>query len=99
MISTLEPTRYEIAARHPDGRAFLVGYTPRLSRSGLLSASRNVGDALVSLLGKDADEPPKAGTKPRPWMAIGSWRIEFTGRTQRDAVRSGDALPFVKSAT
>lgn len=90
-------TRYEITATHPDGRAFLVGYTPRLSRPGLLAAMQNVGNAIVEKLAIGDDDALTFGTKPRPHAKTTGWMIGFTGRTQRDAKQSGE-LPFIARA-
>lgn len=87
-------TRYEILARHKDGRSFLIGYTPRLSRSGLLAAMQKQGDAIVAKLKISESETLTFGTKPRPFALTGDWRIAFTGRTQLDAKREGE-MPFV----
>ena len=62
-------TRYEITARHPDGRTYLVGYTPRKSRRGLLSAMQNVGGPMIEKLDigeHDEIESPPLGDLPYP---------------------------------
>ena len=89
------PTRYEIIAYHAaTGRKLLVGYTPRLSRPGLIAAMRNVGDSLIEKLPiLEADEMA-FGTQPRPHATIPGWWIGFSGRTQRDAKTLGE-LPFI----
>lgn len=84
-ISTLEPTRYEIAARHPDGRHYLIGYTVRRSRSGLLAAMRRVGPQTVAKLAIGESDLISWHTKPVIHADVAGWWIGFTGRTQRDA--------------
>lgn len=87
-------TRYEIAARHPDGRAYLIGYSPRVSRIGLLNAIRKHGEQVIAKLEIGEAAQLTFGTRPRPFAITGEWRIEFTGRTQVDC-RSTGALPFI----
>ena len=91
-ISTLEPTRYEITASHPGGSCFLVAYTPRLSRHGLLAAMRGRGDAIVArcLSATPDDDTITWSTKPRPNATMNGWTIGFTGRTQRDCRTNGE---------
>lgn len=85
-----EPTRYEILAEHPDGRKYLIGYTPRLSRVGLLNAMRARGDDLVAKLPIGENDVMRFETKPRVHCTTSGWRIGFTGRTQRDARSMGE---------
>lgn len=91
------PTRYEIAATAADGRRFLVGYTPRKSRQGLLIAMQNVGPELVAALGIGEDDEMRFVTKPRIHCAIGAdVVVGFTGRTENDT-RSEGALPALEA--
>jgi hypothetical protein len=87
-------TRYEITARHPDGRTFLVCYTPRVSRTGLQLAMQNVGDRLVAALPVGENDEMTWHTQPRAHCKTSGWEIGFTGRTQRDAIMSGE-MPFI----
>lgn len=87
-------TRYEITAVHPDGRKWLVGYTPRKSRPGLLAAMRNVAAPLMNKLPIGDADKIEWGTKPLPWASVSGFKIAFTGRTQLDAQREGE-LPFI----
>lgn len=93
MIYSTEPTRYEIVATHQDGRAYLIGYTPRLSRQGLLTAMQKHGPAIIAKLAIGATDQMDFATKPRVHAKCAGWTIGFTGRTQRDAQTS--QLPFV----
>lgn len=81
-------TRYEIAAKHPDGRAFLVAYTPRVSRPGLLAAMRQRGEAIVAKLAIGESDIMTWHTKPRVHCECSGWIIGFTGRTQLEARNS-----------
>ena len=89
-ISSLEPTRYEITARHADGRELLVVYTSQKSRNGLLKAIR--GNAGVLFAEDEIYGPIFA--RPLPHMRCGDWLIAFSGRTQRQAYSEGER-PFV----
>ena len=82
-------TRYEITATHQDGRTWLVGYTPRYSRAGLLNAMRKVGADLVDRLAIGDSDTMAWGTKPRPYCMTSGWLIAFSGRTQLDARMQG----------
>lgn len=87
-------TRYEITATAEGKQTFLIGYTPRLSRPGLLDAMRKHGDAIIAKLGiGDADEITWA-SKPRPHALTSGWKIGFTGRTQNEARTLGEH-PFI----
>lgn len=88
-----DPTLYEIAAIHPDGRRVLVVYTARRSRSGLLKACRESeqAQAIVALC---QCETWSAWPKAEQGMKCGEWSIRFTGRTRKDAKAEGE-LPFI----
>jgi len=74
-------TRYEVAAIGPAGERVVVGYTARKSRHGLLATMQARGEELLALCGTDDVMVRRA-----PLHAlIGAWRIQFTGRTERDA--------------
>ena len=88
-------TRYEIAATHPDGRKWLIGYTPRKSRIGLLLAMQKHGQAIIDRLAiRDDLTFGEFVAQPLPHVMCDAWRIGFTGRTQLYAKRAGE-LPFV----
>jgi hypothetical protein len=85
-------TRYEVALEH-EGRQWLVGYTIRRSRQGLLAKMREQGQAILRITAMPEDARV---TSPNPeTLAFSNGSvIRFTHRTQRDAVLSGE-LPFV----
>lgn len=87
-------TRYEITATHPDGRAFLVAYTPRLSRPGLLKAIEVRTADVIAKLGVAAGDKLDVHLRPRIHATVDQWRIGFTGRTQHEAKIAGE-LPFI----
>ena len=80
------PTRYELAAVHPDGRRILVGYTVRKGRRSLLGAVRQRAEVLAALCGPEI----AFGARVSDGATIGPWRIRYTGRTQREAVSCGE---------
>jgi len=87
------PTRYELVAEGPDGRRVLIGYNMRQGRSALLAACRKHGQALIELMGLD-DTATIAFLKPASLGAtMGTWRVRFSGRTQREAI--GSELPWI----
>jgi hypothetical protein len=92
-MKTYRLTRYEIAARHPDGRALLIGYTPRNSRPGLLAAMRRVDTSLIDRLAISDTDSLIWHTKPRPHCVLrDEWTIGFTGRTQVEACNTGELM-------
>lgn len=95
MISTLDPTRYEVAAKSPTGESFLLGYTPRVSRQGLLIVMQRHGEKIIAALHIGEKDQISFGTQPRPFATVAGWRLEFTGRTQRDAVHT-EELPVLQ---
>lgn len=89
-----EITRYEITASRPGQPTWLVGYSPRLSRAGLVGAMRRVGDAILDRLAVGDTDEITLVTRPRPHALLSGWVIGFSGRTQRDA-RQASEYPFI----
>lgn len=87
-------TRYEIAAKHSDGRTLLVAYSPRLSRIGLLKAMQGVGQQLIDRLATGEHDEIKFTASPRAHAETAGWWVGFTGRTQHDAKQLGE-LPYI----
>lgn len=90
------PTRYEVVLTTPDGRRFLVGYTPRKSKPGVLRAAQRVGQQIIAAM------PGLTDQHRMTWAAGGfdlgnGARIALSGRTQRDAIMAGTELPFLGS--
>lgn len=90
MVSTYEISKYEVAARHPDGRQFLVGYTPRKSRPGLLATMRGVGQQLIDKLPIGETDEMTFATKPTIHANVSGWWIGFTGRAKKIAKQDGE---------
>ena len=86
-IRTNDVTLYELAAEHPDGRRLLVAYFHRRTRSALYHALQNRMEHVQRVFGTLAIDWEK---KARDGARMGSWRLFWTGRTQRDACGSGE---------
>ena len=84
-------TLYELAVKHADGRAVLLGYCDRHSRNMLYRVACKHGPKLAALTGA---ESLTFGAKSRDGATIGDWSIVWTGRTQRDAIMEGE-LPYI----
>ena len=82
-------TRYEVVAKHPDGRSIVIGYTHRHSREGIYAvASRNGEETILKLdLQRDAKMFPASNLS----VQIGPWNLAFTGRTLRDCILADEA--------
>ena len=91
-------TRYEVIGETANNRRFLVGYTPRKSRRGLLAIMQRHGDPLIDLLAIGENDQITFAMKPRIHAAIENGAVvKFTGRTQCDAENEGE-LPFLTLA-
>lgn len=86
-------TAYEAVAEHGSQR-ILIGYTMHRSRSGLLSLARKRGEQLVALMRLTDDSPVEFLKPASRGIRFGDWLVRFSGRTQREAIDSGE-LPFV----
>jgi len=82
-------TAYEIHAEHADGRKYLIAYTPRKGRRGILHAleSRLADGSLDRVIGS---RDLTWGERASDGCGLGEWAIEFTGRTQREAYIGGE---------
>ena len=81
-------TRYEITAKGPDGE-FLVGYTARKTRRGMLEVMRMYHGNLIHLCDTNEMTVP-SHFKAKDGIVMGDWTIKFSGRTQRDAISNGE---------
>lgn len=87
-------TRYEAVLTHADsGERRLLCYTARKSSAGLLSAVFSRGEALVAFSGAERVENIKGAG-----LRLGPWRVAFSGRTQREAIITGELTYFADSA-
>ena len=84
-------TLYEIVVEHSDGRRLLVAYSSQNSRSGLLDAMRSRGPEIVAYCGLSDDANIVfAGGGATISDAGKTWSVRFSGRTQRECIRSGE---------
>lgn len=88
-----QSTRYEIVLTLADGSRLLVGYTPRKSQTGMLSAVQRVGAAILGFMPDLTNDHRMTWRKGGFDMGNGA-RIAWSGRTQRDALQHGP-LPYV----
>ena len=91
-------TKYEITAKHPVFGEYLIGYTPRISRPGLLAAMRAHGEDMLLVLDISERDEMTWHMAPRIHARTGQWVIGFTGRTQRTVASLLDERPFVATA-
>jgi len=83
-------TRYELVAVKGD-RTVLVTYTSQKSRDGIYSSAQHRGEALAKLTGTETITFAK---KAKDGAEMNGWKINFSGRTQRDAICNGEH-PFI----
>ena len=86
-----QPTRYEIIATNTKtGRQLLIAYTAQQSRHGLLRALYNRSDDVIRAL-ELSDTHVINWRKPaRDGCDIEGWHVQFSGRTKRHAITSGE---------
>ena len=63
--------RYEIAARHRSGHKLLIGYTPHISRPGLLAAVQQHSREIILALGTNKGDGTTIETQPPHCCRIG----------------------------
>ena len=83
-------TRYELIAQFPDGKVILAGYT-KFGKMNILDMLRNHNEFWLQFLSED-DKVVFA--KNGRSVQLGSIRVSFSGRTQRQAILEGE-LPFL----
>jgi len=71
----------------------LVAYTPKRSKAGLLDAIRGKGATILTYI-PDLPDTPYTYSKTSGFILGDGTRINFSGRTQHDAIVLGE-LPFV----
>ena len=85
-------TRYEAVVIRGDGERRLLAYCGRHSRRGLIDALQNRAEIAIKFLGIGADARM---TLAKDAISLtGGGMVKFTGRTQRDAIMSGE-LPYI----
>lgn len=87
-------TKYELVATNKTtGQKVLVGYTQK-GRPGLLNMLRKNAEEAVALLAGGVDRIDFA-KKASDGATMGDWLINFSGRTQREAIIGGELVFFV----
>ena len=89
-IPTGKRTLYELVAEHVDGRKILVAYTTRKGFTDLYHALVMRIDCIGRVFGTSEFFRPD---KPAEVVFNDVWRVYFSGKTQREAVRH--ELPFI----
>lgn len=87
-------TSYEIAAKHTDGRAVLIGYINGRSLNCLVQVVRKWGGEVITLLDMAEDEQFDITKGRDACLKWKGWTVGYTGRTKLDA-RDEGALPFI----
>lgn len=100
-IKVNEPTRYEVALCHPDGREYVLGYTVRKSKHVLVRVVQGEAQHVLTVtgLGKDCGFTFMRGSL-HPGMTLDGtdWVVSYTGRTQRDVAHSGKERSCIRTA-
>jgi len=94
MIRTNTLTRYELAAEN-NGRRVRIAYTVRRGRSTLLSCCRDHGQKLLDFAGLGEHDGLTFGQRAGDGAMIGTCRVWYTGRTEREAVNAGIELDHI----
>jgi hypothetical protein len=87
-------TRYEVKLTLPDGRAMLVCYTERKSKVGLYHSLQSRGKAILAQMPDLPEDAPLTYDKAQGFGLGNGAHVVFSGRTQRDAIMSGE-LAFI----
>jgi hypothetical protein len=89
-------TAYEIAFHNVDGKMYLVGYAPP-GKAALLRAMQRKGDQILALAGdaiSDDSVPIFTGSGTRVALYMGEIIVQFTGRTEREAIQGHAREPY-----
>ena len=88
------PTRYEVVLSNGTA-SYLVGYTSRKSRPGLMACIRQHGPAILRIT-ELSESARFTWSGPIAHLGENNWTIRFSGRTQRDALCTHTELTFVE---
>jgi hypothetical protein len=92
------PTRYEVTLT--DGsRSYVITFTARKSRPGLLTAMRAHGPAILRVTQLSHEARCHWLSTSALDLGENGWVVKFTGRTQRDAICTDSLLPSVEAAS
>lgn len=89
-------TKYELTISR-DHQTFLLAYTMRHGRADLVRAIRNRGEMLLRVLALAEDARFEFISTKQPKARLGDWTIEFTGRTQKDAICTRSEHSYIGS--
>lgn len=79
-------TKYEVTVSN-DRETYLVGYTARKSRRGLVDAIQRRGQDMLAVLALSDDARFEFTKTSQIEARLGDWWVvRFTGRTQKDAL-------------
>ncbi|MCM8809901.1 MAG: hypothetical protein NC934_07030 [Candidatus Omnitrophica bacterium] len=91
-------TRYELILQTPSGKKYLVVYTPKRNYKGILDAihenGSEKGKKILKILNLPENTTIKKDEKYKGFIFPDGSRMYFSGRTQKDAILSGE-LPFI----
>ena len=90
MRRAAEPTYYEIAVEHQDGRRFLLCYSTRKSAAALARIIRRRWDQVIALTGVAQWFPAE---RAAGGYQAGGWLIRYSGRTLHQTKSEGE-LPY-----
>jgi hypothetical protein len=82
-------TAYELVAIRDD-RRILIAYSQGRSRHSILAACRNRGQQVIDALGISASDLLMFAKRASDGCTIGPWSIRFSGRTEREAILTGE---------
>ncbi len=88
------PTRYEIVLSNGSS-SYLVAYTSRKSRHGLMHCVREHGPAILRITNL-SESAVFRFNGPIAELGENNWTVRFSGRTQRDALCTRSSLTFVE---
>jgi hypothetical protein len=86
------PTKYEITLSC-GAQTYLVAYSGRKSKQGLISAIRGRGLDILAIT--KLDESAAFTFTSATSAQLGDWVVRFTGRTQRDAICTRSEYRYV----
>jgi len=88
------PTRYEVVLSNGQ-TSYLVAYTARKSRRGLMSCIRQHGPAILRIT-ELSESARFTFNGSIAQLGENNWTVRFSGRTQRDALCTRSELQFVE---
>ena len=78
-------TRYEIAIIDATGKATVVGYSARKTKTQLMNVARENGKAIAAMLTEEQMDAPLRFIASKALVVGGCVHVAFTGRTEQQA--------------